>query len=271
MNFTDENNGRPDLNIVDSGNAPFNVIRTLLFCSLLPLSGALLVSPSFAETGQSEAGDDAQKWPEGRAALQKCVSCHQFSDPASNEAGGEKDAQIGPNLYNVFGREIGAYEGYEYSEILKTVGESGQIWDIKTLDAYLSAPEETFPGTSMSFLGIEDDLARSELIALFMSGDETLAEALGDVGEDPPVSDEILAISGDAEYGEYLSSSCLGCHQADGSDKGLPSIMGWPEGQFVRVMHAYKNKSRANQVMQQHAGALSDEEIAALAAYFGAL
>ncbi|MBL6432246.1 MAG: hypothetical protein HPM95_18675 [Alphaproteobacteria bacterium] len=58
------------------------------------------------------------------------------------------------------------------------------------------------------------------------------------------------------------------CHQADGEDKGIPSITGWPGDRFVTVMHAYKTKSRDNPVMQSIAASLSDEEIAALAAYF---
>lgn len=85
---------------------------------------------------------------------------------------------------------------------------------------------------------------------------------------DPKVAPEILALTGDRAYGEYLASDCTACHQADGSDKGIPSITGWPQEIFVIVMHAYKNKDRAHPVMQMMAGRLSNEEIAALAAYF---
>ena len=42
------------------------------------------------------------------------------------------------------------------------------------------------------------------------------------------VSDEILAIVGDIDYGEYLSSECTTCHHAQGLDEGIPSITGWP-------------------------------------------
>jgi cytochrome c len=86
--------------------------------------------------------------------------------------------------------------------------------------------------------------------------------------DDPKVAPEILALTGDKEYGEYLASDCTTCHQADGADKGIPSITGWPQEIFVIVMHAYKNKDRAHPVMQMMAGRLSNEEIAALAAYF---
>ena len=76
--------------------------------------------------------------------------------------------------------------------------------------------------------------------------------------------------AGDVAYGEYLSSQCVTCHQASGADKGIPSITGWPHDSFKTVMHAYRNKARAHPVMQMIAGRLSNEEIAALAAYFEA-
>lgn len=79
---------------------------------------------------------------------------------------------------------------------------------------------------------------------------------------------EILAIDGDAAYRAYLSSECTTCHQADGSDKGIPSIRHWPETDFVAATHAYKQKLRPHPAMQMIASRLSDEEIAALAAYF---
>ena len=85
------------------------------------------------------------------------------------------------------------------------------------------------------------------------------------------VSKEILAIIGDPEYGEYLAGDCTGCHQAYGSHDGIPSITGWDIESFVWAMHSYKQKVREHPVMQMMAGRLSDEEIAALAAYFETL
>ena len=89
--------------------------------------------------------------------------------------------------------------------------------------------------------------------------------------EDFEVSEEILAIVGDAEYGEYLAGDCKGCHQADGSYDGIPSIIGWDSESFVWAMQSYKQKARKHPVMQMLAERLSDEEIAALAAYFESL
>lgn len=77
---------------------------------------------------------------------------------------------------------------------------------------------------------------------------------------------------GDRELGQYLSSECVTCHQASGQQTGgVPAITGWPDDQFVAVMHSYKTNDRDNQVMRTIAARLSDEDIAALAAYFGEL
>ncbi|MEM6465450.1 MAG: c-type cytochrome [Pseudomonadota bacterium] len=82
------------------------------------------------------------------------------------------------------------------------------------------------------------------------------------------VSAEILALVGDVEYGEYLASECTTCHQADGGNTGIPSIVGWDTAPFVSAMHAYKEKHRENPVMQMITSRLANDEIAALAAYF---
>lgn len=78
--------------------------------------------------------------------------------------------------------------------------------------------------------------------------------------------------SGDRALGEYLSSECTTCHQVSGRQQGgIPAIVGWPEDQFVAVMHSYQQKHRENVTMQTIAARLSPDELAALASYFGSL
>ncbi|MCA0400090.1 MAG: hypothetical protein LCH38_04645 [Proteobacteria bacterium] len=77
---------------------------------------------------------------------------------------------------------------------------------------------------------------------------------------------------GDKAFGEYLSSLCVTCHQITGrATGGIPPIIAWPDDQFIAVMNSYRNKDRENLVMRNIAAPLTDEEIAALAAYFGSL
>lgn len=79
------------------------------------------------------------------------------------------------------------------------------------------------------------------------------------------------ARAGDPAYGEYLSSECVTCHRRDGQDKGIPAIVGWPAEQFVAVLRSYKTKDRQNAVMQTIAGRLTDDDMAALAAFYANL
>ena len=81
----------------------------------------------------------------------------------------------------------------------------------------------------------------------------------------------VPALGADRAFGEYLSSECVACHQLSGRYQGIPPILAWPEETFVAVMNEYKLRRRPNPVMQTIAARLSDEEIAALAAYFGSL
>ena len=82
------------------------------------------------------------------------------------------------------------------------------------------------------------------------------------------VSDEILAIVGDIDYGEYLSSECTTCHHAQGLDEGIPSITGLPLESFVWALHSYKSGARKHPIMEMITQRLSNEEIASLAIFF---
>ena len=64
------------------------------------------------------------------------------------------------------------------------------------------------------------------------------------------------------------ASPAISCR---GRFDGIPPIVGWPETNFVEIMNEYRDKKRDNAVMQTIAARLSDDEIAALAAYFGSV
>ena len=81
-----------------------------------------------------------------------------------------------------------------------------------------------------------------------------------------------VGAQGDKALGEYLSSECVTCHQLSGRQQaGIPSIVGLPEARLTEALNEYQAKKRDNPVMQTIAGKFSNEEIAALAAYFGSL
>lgn len=200
----------------------------------------------------------------GARHFNACTGCHQVGKGAED--------RIGPHLNGLFGRRAAAHEGYRYSASMERAGIDGLTWTLETLDAYIANPRALVSKTRMSYRGLKDDQARADLLAFlrqFSDNPANIPEAAPTaIGTDHSVAPEILAIQGDPEYGEYLSSECVSCHRADGSAEGIPSITRWPEQDFVVAMHAYKEKLRPHPVMQMMAGRLSNEEIAALAAYF---
>lgn len=231
--------------------------RSALF--FMCLAGQLQAEGVVENIGDSEKGS---------SLFRQCQSCHQIGDGASH--------RVGPHLNQIFGRVAGSEEGYtNYSSGLVREGKSGLVWDLRTLNAYLENPKSLVSDTRMSFRGINDDAERADLLAFlrnFSDSPLNIPEAQPTaVFKEIELSPDILAIVGDPEYGEYLSSECMTCHQANGSNDGIPAVIGWPIEDFVVAMHAYKEKVRPHPVMQMMAGRLSDEEIAALAAYFGEL
>ncbi len=72
-------------------------------------------------------------------------------------------------------------------------------------------------------------------------------------------------------YGEHLSSECTSCHRIDGADNGIPSIVGWPAEAFVAVLTSYRDGERTNPAMVSVAKSLEEDQMAALASYFGTL
>ncbi len=77
---------------------------------------------------------------------------------------------------------------------------------------------------------------------------------------------------GDRALGEHLASECTACHQLSGRvTGGIPAIVGVPPDQFVALMGSYKDQQRENPVMRAIAGRFTQDEIEALAAYFGSL
>jgi len=83
-----------------------------------------------------------------------CIACHSFNEGGKNG--------LGPNLYNVVGREKASHEGFVYSAALK--GKGGE-WSYEELNAWLTKPAAYAPGTKMSFAGIANAQTRANVIA----------------------------------------------------------------------------------------------------------
>jgi len=73
--------------------------------------------------------------------------------------------------------------------------------------------------------------------------------------------------------GAMLGNTCAGCHGTYGAAEStkIPPLAGAIEAQFIATMMAYRDGSRVGTIMNRVARAYSDDEIAAMAAYFAAL
>jgi cytochrome c len=232
------------------------VLKTAL-CALALASALIAPGPVAADTGDPE---------KGMHLFGDCKSCHEVGAGARNG--------VGPHLDGLFDRKAGAVEGFKYSSAMKKLGADGLAWNEFTLDQYLEKPRDYVPGTRMSYRGMADRQDRIDIIAYLKALSQEMPAddpAAPESAERQEIGSAAMQLDGDPDYGEYLSSECVTCHQISGRADGIPSIVGWPRPAFIRALFEYKTNVRSHQVMQNVTVNLGNEEIAALAAYFGSL
>ncbi len=91
----------------------------------------------------------------GENVAKKCMACHTVNNGGAN--------RLGPNLFDLLGRKIASFDGYNFSDALQA--KSGEAWAYDNLDAFLASPKTWVPGTKMSFAGIKKPGDRAALIA----------------------------------------------------------------------------------------------------------
>jgi cytochrome c len=105
----------------------------------------LTTSPVLAQNGNPARG---------QRDFRVCAPCHSL-DPDRN--------MTGPSLANLWGRKAGSLPSFErYSAALRS---SGMIWDDRSLNAWLTDPQQMVPGNDMPFEGINDPSVRADLLA----------------------------------------------------------------------------------------------------------
>jgi cytochrome c len=88
----------------------------------------------------------------------KCRICHTLTPDTARRAG--------PTLYRLFGRPVGAVEGYPYSDALTA---SDIVWTPETVDQlFAEGPDHFLPGTKMPLQKMTNARDRADLIEYLM-------------------------------------------------------------------------------------------------------
>lgn len=79
--------------------------------------------------------------------------------------------------------------------------------------------------------------------------------------------------AGDVGAGAEKSATCAACHGVDGISQIItyPILAGQYPSYLTHALESYRDGTRQNAIMAGFAGALSDQDIADLAAYFASL
>ena len=89
----------------------------------------------------------------GEKVFKKCAACHSIVKGGKNA--------IGPALYNVVGRKVGAVEDYKYSKALAAYDKE---WNFEELNGFLIKPAKWIKGTKMAYAGLRKEKDRASVI-----------------------------------------------------------------------------------------------------------
>jgi len=125
---------------------------------LMALSGMTHMLSSPSALSQELVTQDLEAASEQQVFNNACRTCHTIK---------EGDNRLGPNLYNIIGRQAGSLPDYNYSSAMK---DAGFVWDEEKLGHFIANPDEAVPGNNMkpySSLASSDD--RKKVMAFLRS------------------------------------------------------------------------------------------------------
>ena len=94
----------------------------------------LAAAPLFAD---GHASGDAES---GEKIFKKCKACHMIV--SDDDTVIYKGGKTGPNLYGLYTRQAGTYEGYKYGKSIVAAGEAGLEWNEEEFVKYAADPKK---------------------------------------------------------------------------------------------------------------------------------
>jgi cytochrome c len=89
----------------------------------------------------------------GQKVFKKCKACHSIKQSGGNN--------IGPKLWNVMFRPVGAISDYKYS---KALSEYKKEWNWEEMNGFLIKPSKWIKGNKMGFAGLKDEKDRASVM-----------------------------------------------------------------------------------------------------------
>ena len=89
----------------------------------------------------------------GQKVFKKCKACHSIKEGGGNN--------IGPKLWNVMFRPVGAISDYKYS---KALSEYKKEWNWEEMNGFLIKPSTWIKGNKMGFAGLKNEKDRASVL-----------------------------------------------------------------------------------------------------------
>lgn len=140
----------------------FRTLTLALILGVLGLLGPLSEVPAqqFGIDAEEDVTDRPPDPARGKTLFRTCLQCHSIAPD---------EVKVGPSLSGVVGRRPGSVPDFGYSQDMIDFGQTGRVWDLDTLDRFLTRPRAMFAGTKMVFWGFDEPEDRADVIAYLTS------------------------------------------------------------------------------------------------------